>query len=396
LGVASGHLVPRRFWEYINRAELFPGGWLHDVGLPLTEAFSTTVTKNGVMRVVIMQAFERTVLTYDPANPAEWQIERANIGAQYLATRQGGGPGPVPTYPDWKGEYFANAELTGQPVLIRNDGAIEFNWGLGRPSTTVPLDAFSIRWTRDLRVAAKATYHVAGRVDDGVRVWIGDRLIVDEWRDTPRVDSYILLDEGTHAVRVEYRELGGEARIRLDLDVIDDYPDWRGAYYNNANLSGEPAFVRDDRSIDFDWDAAGPGSGLRRDDFSIRWTRSVQFDSAIYRFTVTADDGVRLYVEGRLVIDEWDTTGDSTVYTADLSLRSGKRDVRLEYRDRGDEAAVKVNYDRLGLLHRTRGVDWWAYRRFATRPPRQGPAHYLTLRLSSSIEPSRLRHDSAR
>jgi hypothetical protein len=85
---APGHYVPGRFWAYINQPALFPAGWLHDIGLPLTPAVPATVTKvvNGasVERPIRLQLFERTVLTDDPANPAGFQIERANIGADAL------------------------------------------------------------------------------------------------------------------------------------------------------------------------------------------------------------------------------------------------------------------------------------------------------------------------
>lgn len=85
LASAPGHVVPRAFWRYINRAELFPGGWLHDIGLPLTAARSIMVTKGGDQRTITIQAFERAVLTDDPRNPASYQIERANLGSDYLA-----------------------------------------------------------------------------------------------------------------------------------------------------------------------------------------------------------------------------------------------------------------------------------------------------------------------
>jgi hypothetical protein len=76
-----GYIVPSRFWEYITNEELFPDGWMHDVGLPLTDAFTTRVYKNNQVRDISVQVFERAVLTDDPRNPAEWQIERGNIGA---------------------------------------------------------------------------------------------------------------------------------------------------------------------------------------------------------------------------------------------------------------------------------------------------------------------------
>lgn len=86
LRTAPGYSVPSYFWTYMNRADLFPGGWLHDIGLPLTGLIGTTTVKNGDTREIVLQAFERTVLTYDSKNPDNWQVERGNIGTDYQST----------------------------------------------------------------------------------------------------------------------------------------------------------------------------------------------------------------------------------------------------------------------------------------------------------------------
>jgi hypothetical protein len=84
LSAAPGHFVPTRFWEYMNNKLYFPGGWVHDIGLPITEAVQLDVQKNGLgARHVQVQAFQRTVLTYDPENPPDWQVERANVGTDF-------------------------------------------------------------------------------------------------------------------------------------------------------------------------------------------------------------------------------------------------------------------------------------------------------------------------
>jgi photosystem II stability/assembly factor-like uncharacterized protein len=84
LSPAPGHNIYRSFWTYINDQGLFPGGWLHDVGLPITEPITATVTKAGLgTRTITVQAFQRTILTYDPANPPDWRTERANVGSDF-------------------------------------------------------------------------------------------------------------------------------------------------------------------------------------------------------------------------------------------------------------------------------------------------------------------------
>lgn len=85
LSPAPGHIVPNYFWAYLNRDDLFPNGWLHDVGLPMTGVMDAVVDKGDARgRRIKLQAFQRTVLTYDPLNPPDWQIERANVGTDYL------------------------------------------------------------------------------------------------------------------------------------------------------------------------------------------------------------------------------------------------------------------------------------------------------------------------
>ncbi|MDQ3700919.1 MAG: hypothetical protein M3442_08370 [Chloroflexota bacterium] len=81
---APGHNVSPIFWRYMNRADIFPGGWIHDIGLPMTEAIPAEVTKGTLAnRQILVQVFQRTILTYDPMNPTDFQVERANVGTDY-------------------------------------------------------------------------------------------------------------------------------------------------------------------------------------------------------------------------------------------------------------------------------------------------------------------------
>jgi hypothetical protein len=81
---APGYVVPPVFWHYVTDRSHTPDGWQTDVGLPLTPAVAATVTKGrlGVRRIMV-QAFAKAVLTYDPKNAAGFQVERANVGVDY-------------------------------------------------------------------------------------------------------------------------------------------------------------------------------------------------------------------------------------------------------------------------------------------------------------------------
>lgn len=80
LAPKPGYIVPYQFWTYINRTSLFPGGWLHDIGLPITHAFHLIVPTDAGERRLVVQAFDRAVLLLDLAEQNEWAVQRANIG----------------------------------------------------------------------------------------------------------------------------------------------------------------------------------------------------------------------------------------------------------------------------------------------------------------------------
>ncbi|NJN66314.1 MAG: L,D-transpeptidase [Chloroflexaceae bacterium] len=100
LQVVPGFIVPPYFWTYLTRRSLFPGGWMHDVGLPLTHAFSVDVGSDGEQdsptKTLVMQAFERTVLIYDPSEVEGWSVTQANLGTDALWSR---GEIPAPQQP---------------------------------------------------------------------------------------------------------------------------------------------------------------------------------------------------------------------------------------------------------------------------------------------------------
>ncbi len=124
-------------------------------------------------------------------------------------------PPPQPVIiTDWRGEYFANRELSGDPVLVRNDPDIKFDWGTGSPGSGVPVDNFSARWTRSLYFKA-GTYCFHIRVDDGVRLWVDGKRVIDSWHDgsSHLVQKKYHISEGRHHIKIEYYEHKGGALI---------------------------------------------------------------------------------------------------------------------------------------------------------------------------------------
>jgi hypothetical protein len=83
-GNRFGQNIPKAFWDYLQS---IPGGWLTTMGYPIGEAFGTQVQVNGQVTFVVVQAFERRVLTYTPTNPARFRVEFGNIGRHYYRWR---------------------------------------------------------------------------------------------------------------------------------------------------------------------------------------------------------------------------------------------------------------------------------------------------------------------
>ncbi|NIO72208.1 MAG: beta-glucosidase, partial [Anaerolineae bacterium] len=104
--------------------------------------------------------------------------------------------------------------------------------------------------------------------------------------------------------------------------------------------------VRNDVSVNFDWGTGSPGPGVPADNFSARWSRGLHFPAGNYRFYVRVDDGVRLWVDGNLVIDQWHDSAPTT-YTADVNLTDGLHDLKMEYYERGGGALAQLTWERL-------------------------------------------------
>jgi hypothetical protein len=250
-------------------------------------------------------------------------------------------------FPQWRGEYFSNINLTGLPTLVRNDAGIHFDWGRGAPAAGLPADEFSVRWTRTLSFD-EGLYRFYVSVDDGARVFVDDVPVINAWTDGARRDMTgdYRMPAGYHTLTVEYYERTGDATMQLWWEKINVCPDWQGEYWSNPNLSGSPALVRNDVTINFNWKQGAPAANLPSNSFSVRWTRVTGFDADTYRFHVIVDDGARLWVDDRLVIDAW-RDGAGREVTADVPLAAGQHSLRLEYYERGDNARIKLWWDRV-------------------------------------------------
>lgn len=249
---------------------------------------------------------------------------------------------------EWRGAYYDNPTLSGEPLVVRNDRAIDFDWDYGAPAPGVPGDGFSVRWRRTLTFEGGRYLFHAG-MDDGLRLFVDDELLIDEWLDggLREVTAERDLTAGSHTIEVVYYDAQGAARAHVWWERPDAYADWQGVYWANSEMEGNPALIRNDPTIDFDWGGGPPADTLPADRFSVRWTRRVTLAAGTYRFHVLADDGARLWVNGMQIIDAW-MDHDLGELSADLSLGRGEHTVRLAYREDTSTAQVSLWWERVG------------------------------------------------
>jgi len=107
----------------------------------------------------------------------------------------------------FKGEYFDNKELRGQPVLVRTDEQVNFDFGRGRPAPQLPDDNFSVRWTGKLLAPDSGAYQLGARADGGVRIYFDGQILIDAWTSNPTgtVMKEVRLEAGrAYDVKIEY------------------------------------------------------------------------------------------------------------------------------------------------------------------------------------------------
>ena len=107
------------------------------------------------------------------------------------------------------------------------------------------------------------------------------------------------------------------------------YSAWTACYYSDQGLS-MLGVVRTEPTILFDWGGGSPDSAIPADHFSARWKGNFNFNAESSTFTVTADDGFRLYLDGVLIMDHW-IDQPATTYTQTVATTAGNHTVTFEY-----------------------------------------------------------------
>jgi hypothetical protein len=121
---------------------------------------------------------------------------------------------------------------------------------------------------------------------------------------------------------------------------------WQAEYYDNRTLAEKPVIIRQEDEIDFEWLDKPPAKGIDPQTFSVRWSGTLSLDPGQYRFLASAPDGLRLWLNDRLVISAWYDQSEQ-IYQRDFAWPGGTIDVRLEHYENGGNAKAFLTWDRI-------------------------------------------------
>lgn len=122
-----------------------------------------------------------------------------------------------------------------------------------------------------------------------------------------------------------------------------------GEYFNNMDLT-DSVLKRVDPTVNFNWGSGAPDSQIDANTFSVRWTGFVEaLHSETYTFYTVSDDGVRLWIDGQLIIDNW-TNHAPTENRGNIALEAGQSySIKLEYYENGGGAVAQLLWSSASL-----------------------------------------------
>lgn len=131
------------------------------------------------------------------------------------ALRVSGAPGAEPGL---HAEYFTNMDLAGTPVVTRIDKTIDFDWGDNGPDSLIGKNNYSVRWTGKLVPAEGGEYFLTTKSDDGVRLWLDGKELINDWNDHATLTDrarVTLKAARQYDLRIEYYQHAGGAIMQF-------------------------------------------------------------------------------------------------------------------------------------------------------------------------------------
>jgi alpha-glucosidase (family GH31 glycosyl hydrolase) len=151
----------------------------------------------------------------------------------------------------------------------------------------------------------------------------------------------------THSLLVAPVVSGGLATVPASwLSQTNGQPGLQADYFNNETLAGSPTLNRTDANIDFNWGTGSPGGSVTVDNFTVRWTGNITIPAVVgdVILAATSDDGVRVWVDNQLCIDNWGPN-DSVPTEAIVAIKAGQsHQLRVEFLELAGNAIMSLKW----------------------------------------------------
>lgn len=256
-------------------------------------------------------------------------VDRGILDLQpYTHEDLGGHTGPTPS-PELYVRFLQYGCLSPITRVHCTLGQDRHPWAFGFEAEKIVTDYIKLRYR-----LMPMLYSAAQRVtEDGTPILRRCDYYWPEEPESAKNDQYLLGDDILVApiiasVAGDVKPIPGDM-----LRTSQGEPGLHAEYFDNAKLDGQPKIVRDDAKIDFDWSGSSPGAGIAQENFSARWTGMIGpvKDGGKYKLVTKNDDGIRVYIDEKLVIDDWKPE-DSVSCEATVTFQAGStHKLRVEY-----------------------------------------------------------------
>lgn len=246
----------------------------------------------------------------------------------------------------WTGRLYPSINFTGKSVSLSTT-SLSYLWGSKAPHKSIPAGNYSAIFQKKVAVSKDTKYILMGTADDGIRIYVDGKRQLSYWTaGTRNIEKNIILKKGTHTIKVEYFNVKGNARLKVDLrnpSTVTPLEKWELNFYNKQNLTGTRV-KQVASSLDYNWKSGAPVKGIPSSNFSGKFIKRTYISnsrSGTYILSGGANDGIRIYVNGSKKVDYW-KNGTHT-FNKEVELNPGITIIQVEYFDYTGDARVQVN-----------------------------------------------------
>ncbi len=243
----------------------------------------------------------------------------------------------------WDIAYYSKLNFGGSKVQTKASG-INFSWGTKAPIKGIPANKFSAKMTRTYALSSGGKYRLSGKANDGVKIYIDGKKVIDYWKGGSHTFSKdVMLSKGNHKVEVQYYDSTSTAHLTVGLKKVTTLSTtkWTGLFFPSKNFTGTPVSVSAN-TVNYYWGSKAPHTSIPAGNYSAIFEKKVVVTKDTkYKIMGKANDGVRVYVDGKRQVSYW-TPGTRNI-EKNITLKKGTHTIKVEYFNEKSTAKLTVD-----------------------------------------------------